>query len=123
MIGSINALLLVQMFHFLVAYLILKHLFLKPGLAVMQARDGIDQALKRDLALMHEEVQRQEGIAQDQWERHCRVLSSRVPVSQREAVARPVHQFPPLEPVSQQEEQQLTDQLARTIMRHVMQEK
>lgn len=122
MIGTVNALLLVQMLHFLVAYLILKYLFLNPGLAVMNAQDDIDQGLKRDLALVQEEVSRQEGLAKDQWKRHCGVLYSRMPVEApvvQQVVARVM---PTIVPLSGEEEKKLRVDVERTIIDRILRE-
>lgn len=116
MVASVNALLLVQIFHFFVGYLILKHLFLKPGLAVATARDEIDQGLRRDLALMQEEVRRQDGIANDQWERHCRVLCSRMPVETQPKSLGVARVFPSIEPLPHDEEKRLAEGVTQTII-------
>lgn len=122
MIGTINALLPVQMFHFLVGYLIIKYLFLKPGLAIALEQDGCDQGLRRDLALIEEEVSRQEGIANDQWKRHCRVLSSRMPVETMVKQVGVAHAFPPIDPLSAEEERQLVKGIERTIVNRIVRE-
>lgn len=122
MIGTVNALLLVQMFHFLVGYLILKYVFLKPGLAVAITQDESDQVLRRDLALIQEEVSRQEGLSNDQWKRHCRVLSSRMPVES--ALKQPgiAHAFSPIDPLSVDEERALVRAVEQTIVRRIVRE-
>jgi hypothetical protein len=115
-VASVNALLLVQMFHFIVGYVILKYLFLKPGLAVATACDEIDQGLRRDLALMQEEVRRQEGIANDQWERHCRVLCSRMPVGTQPKYLGVARIFPSVEPLPPAEEKRLAEGVTQAII-------
>lgn len=123
MIGTINALLPVQMFHFLVGYLIIKYLFLKPGLAIALEQDEIDQVLRRDLALIQEEVSRQEGIASDQWKRHCRVLVSRTPVETTIKQVGVAHAFPPIDPLPVEESRKLVNGIERAIVDRVVQER
>lgn len=79
-IAAPNALLLLQVVHFLIAYFILKHVLLKPGLKVLRKIDDADRSIKRDLALLEEEVDLQNALVKDQWGRHCVVLRSRMPV-------------------------------------------
>lgn len=122
MIGTINALLVVQMFHFLVAYLLLKYLFLRPGLRVVEELDSKEQALQRDVILAQEEVARQDALAKDQWERHCRVLSSRMPVHHvalAKGVDRTISDFETLPVV---EEQQLAHRVKESIINQVLRE-
>lgn len=116
MIGTINALLPVQMFHFLVGYLVIKYLFLKPGLAIALEQDSRDHGLRRDLALIQEEVSRQEGIASDQWKRHCRVLSSRMPVETTVKQLGVAHVFPPIDPLPIEEERKLVKGIEQAIV-------
>ncbi|MBN2267621.1 MAG: hypothetical protein JW725_04795 [Candidatus Babeliaceae bacterium] len=75
----INALLLVQMFHFFVAYLILKHILLKPGLMVIQEEDAYDALLERNNLLGGEEVARQESALSERWQVKRELLQEQVP--------------------------------------------
>ncbi len=79
-IAAPNALLLLQVVHFLVAYFILKHLLLKPGLKVLRKSDAPGSTLNPYLALFESEVDLQNALVKDQWGRHCAVLRSRMPV-------------------------------------------
>ncbi|HBY05446.1 MAG: hypothetical protein UV38_C0003G0074 [candidate division TM6 bacterium GW2011_GWE2_42_60] len=80
MAGFINALLFLQIAHFFVAYFLLKHIVLKPGLKVIRSIDDADRAMQRDLTLLHEEVELQDAMVKEQWSRHCHVLRSRIPL-------------------------------------------
>lgn len=103
-------------------YLILKHFFLKPGLVVVKAIDEMDQGLKRDLALIQEEVRRQEGVSGDQWERHCRVLYSRVPVQKPLVPQGVVYAFTPVEPLSTEGSQRFAEEVKQAVISSVVRE-
>lgn len=81
----VNALLLFQIFHFFVAYVILKYLLLRPGLAVMKQLDREKLLLKSNVALLSEEAARREAVVEAQWKRHCQVLYLRYAKSREDA--------------------------------------
>ncbi len=70
----VNALLLFQMLHFLVAYLILKYILLRPALVLMKRMDREVLLFESNVALLSEEAARREAVIDAQWKRHCRVL-------------------------------------------------
>lgn len=110
------------MFHFLVAYLLLKYLFLRPGLRVVEEIDSREQTLQRDVILAQEDVARQDALAKDQWERHCRVLSSRMPVHQT-ALAKGVDRnITELETLPIAEEQRLSQGVKQGIINQILRE-
>ncbi|HAU30177.1 MAG: hypothetical protein UV79_C0002G0006 [candidate division TM6 bacterium GW2011_GWF2_43_17] len=70
----VNALLLFQIIHFLLAYLILKYVLLRPALILMKRLDREKLLLESNVALLGEEAARREAVIDAQWKRHCRVL-------------------------------------------------
>ncbi|HBL98331.1 TPA: hypothetical protein DDZ86_01660 [Candidatus Dependentiae bacterium] len=119
MIDAPNALLLLQIVHFFIAYLILKHVLLKPGLKVLRNIDDSDRSIKRDLALLEEEVDLQNALVRDQWSRHCGVLRSRMPLPVKVVVAERVRAEPVVVSFGTVDEKKLMTDLKDVLVEHV----
>jgi len=120
MAGFINALLFLQIAHFFVAYFLLKHIVLKPGLKVIRSIDDADRAMQRDLTLLHEEVELQNAMVKEQWSRHCHVLRSRIPLlGKRNLVVMKRQSKPLVTQLSSEDEQRLITDLKNVIVKVV----
>lgn len=64
-----NGLIFVQMFNFLLAFLMLKYIIFKPGLALIQQEDAYTESLEQTSGLAHEEVAYEEGELYERWKR------------------------------------------------------
>ena len=65
------------MVHFLIAYLLLKYIVLRPALTLLKKRDREAFLMRSNIALLQEEVARRNAMIEAQWKRHCGVLYSR----------------------------------------------
>ena len=114
---EINALLVVQMFNFLIAYCILRYIVLEPGLRLVNSIDQGRQGLQRDLALLHEEVKRREALNDEQKERHATVLQSRMPaISKLYEKERAGSEWHHIERLSPEKEAQLVGAMKEAIV-------
>lgn len=76
---EINALLIVQIFNFFIAYCILRFIVFEPGVAVITNLDETRRAAEKDLVLGQEELERKEAFNTDQKERRINLLRTRMP--------------------------------------------
>lgn len=69
-----NFLLVVQFFHFVLAYWVLRTLLFKPGLAVIAQEDALDHGLEQKFLTTQEDVARQQSHNEEEWAERCEQL-------------------------------------------------
>lgn len=75
----INATLLIQAFHFFVAYIILKQLLFKPAIAVIEGEQAEHDSLRAAVAARHVLVQQKERERLGQWREYQQQFLIKIP--------------------------------------------